>query len=105
MNLYDYKDILGKPNEGFHSKRINILGLSVASNDFYGTFFLSFILTLFVGLFLYLLLNLKLNIKSFFIYWISMYIFFTIFMFIFGIFLHRLFTVNTELNKIIFGII
>ncbi len=28
MNLRDFKDVLGKPNEGFHKGGINIFGLS-----------------------------------------------------------------------------
>ena len=103
MNLQDYKDVLGKPSEGFHKDRINIFGLSLASYDFLGTFGLAFIATILIGGGLYYFLNLKLNCKSFYIYWISMYCFFTIFMFLFGIFLHRLFSVNTRLNKAIFG--
>ena len=103
MNLQDYKNVLGIPNEGFHKNRVNILGLSLASNDFFGTFGLALIATILIGCGLYYFLKLKLNCKSFYIYWISMYIFFTIFMFLFGIFLHRLFSVNTTLNKAIFG--
>ena len=103
MNLRDYKDVLGKPNEGFHKGRINIFGLSLASNDFLGTFGLAFIATILIGGALYYFLKLKLDCKSFLIYWISMYCFFVIFMFLFGIFLHRLFSVNTRLNKAIFG--
>ena len=71
MNLQDYKDVLGKPSEGFHKDRINIFGLSLASNDFLGTFGLAFIATILIGGGLYYFLNLKLNCKSFYIYWIS----------------------------------
>ena len=103
MELHDYKDILGKPNTGFHKKRINIFGLSLASNDFFGTFAIALIFTLITGLPMYYYLKLNLTCKSFIIYWISLYCFFTVFSFLFGIFLHRLFSVNTELNKILFG--
>lgn len=103
MDLKDYKDVLGKPEQGIHKDRINIFGLSLASNDFFGTFGLALIATILIGGGFYYFLKLKLNTKSFFIYWISMYLFFVFFMFLFGIFLHRLFSVNTRLNVAIFG--
>ena len=103
MHLKDYKDVLGIPGQGFHKDRINVFGLSLALNDFLGTFGLSFIATILIGGALYYFLELELSGESFYIYWISMYLFFTFFMFLFGIFLHRLFSVNTRLNMAIFG--
>ena len=79
MDLCKFKDVLGKPKEGFHSLRF----LNVAVLDVLGTVFLGFLLTL-------LFKNLSLTHG-------------TIIMFLVGVILHRLFCVNTTINKIIFG--
>lgn len=73
-----YSDIFGKPNTGFHSFRI----LNIAINDLLGTILISglisygFKFNFFIVLFLFLIL---------------------------AIICHRLFCVDTTINKFIFG--
>jgi polyferredoxin len=74
----EYSNILGEPRKGVHQKRIPIV--DIAFNDF--------IATLIAGIIFYLLFG-------------AWYWFF--FPFILGIILHRLFCVNTTMNKLIFG--
>jgi hypothetical protein len=83
VGLCQYKDILGVPNQGFHSARF----MGYARNDILGTFGIAFIIAL--------LFYRKTLLKSFLII--------SILLFIIAIFLHRLFCVNTTLNKMIFG--
>ena len=78
MMLCQFKDILGKPNTGFHSVRV----LDFALLDIIGTFLLAFVLHKFT----------RLN-----------YLISVIIMFVVAIFLHWLFCVNTKLNVMIFG--
>jgi uncharacterized membrane protein YcaP (DUF421 family) len=73
-----YSEIFGKPNTGFHSVRI----YDIAINDLLGTIALS-------GLLSYIL-----NYN---------FIILFIILLILGIFLHRIFCVNTTINKVIFG--
>ena len=104
MDFKDFKDSLGKPNEGFHKERIHIFGLSLSYNDFIGTIFLGLILCLFVGIPIFISLELtKLMLFGIIIYWTVLFIFSVIVMFSFGILLHYMFRVNTVLNKVIFG--
>ncbi len=81
--LCNYKDILGIPKEGFHSTRL----FGFARNDVLGTFGIALIITL--------TFYRKKLLKSFIII--------SIILFIIATFLHRLFCVNTTLNKMIFG--
>jgi hypothetical protein len=81
--LCKYKDALGVPNHGFHSSRL----FGFARNDVLGTFVIAFIIAL--------IFYPKTLLKSFIII--------SILLFIIAIFLHRLFCVNTTLNKKIFG--
>ncbi len=83
--LCKYKDVLGVPNQGFHSARL----FGFARNDILGTFGIAFIIA-----FIFYRNSL---LKSFIII--------SIILFVLAIFLHRLFCVNTTLNKKIFGII
>lgn len=73
-----YSNIFGEPNKGFHSVRL----FDIAIYDFFGTILIS-------GLLSY---SLKYN---FFII--------LILLLILGIIMHRLFCVNTTINKLIFG--
>ena len=73
----NYKEIFGKPNEGFHSARIG----PFASNDLIGTIILSILL-------------------SFLMNW--SFIFSFIILMIVAISMHKLFCVNTALNNMIF---
>jgi uncharacterized membrane protein YcaP (DUF421 family) len=78
LNLCQYQDILGKPNEGIHQYRF----LGFALFDILGTIFLIVLIHLLT----------KIN-----------YIYITIFMVVLFIFLHWLFCVNTRLNELLFG--
>ena len=73
-----YSNIFGEPNKGFHSIRF----LNIAIYDLFGTILIS-------GLLSY---TLKYN------FFIILILFL-----ILGIILHRLFCVNTTINKLIFG--
>lgn len=79
MNLCEYKDIFGKPREGVHSHRIPYI--DIASVDFFGTIIIAIIIAILGGYSI---------IKT------------TIYSFILGIILHKLFCVDTKLNKLIF---
>lgn len=83
MNLYKYKDALGKPNEGFHALRL----CGYAVNDVLGTLVIAILLS---------------DICSCTLQSISK-MFVTVFAV--AILLHRMFGVNTTLNKQIFGVI
>lgn len=83
IGLCKYKDALGVPGQGFHSARL----FGFARNDVLGTFGIAFIISL--------LFYRKTLLKSFIII--------SIILFVLAIFLHRLFCVNTTLNKMIFG--
>lgn len=73
-----YSDIFGKPKIGFHSFRI----FDIAVNDLLGTIFIA-------GLLAY---SLKYD-----------FVLILIILLVLGIVLHRLFCVNTTINKLIFG--
>jgi hypothetical protein len=82
--LCKYRLIFGKEGEGVHSFRI----FDIAVFDVLLTFVGGAILAYTTG---------KFTISSFFIS--------TLFLFVIGIILHRLFCVNTSINKVIFGIV
>lgn len=73
-----YSDIFGKPTTGFHSFRI----FDIAVNDLFGTIAIA------------ALLSYTLKYDFLVILFILL---------ILGIILHRLFCVNTTINKVIFG--
>ena len=77
MNLCKYKNSLGSPNKGIHKYRL------------YNIAIIDVILTIIGGFFL----SKYFNIKFYKI---------TLFLFILGIFLHRLFCVRTTIDKLIF---
>ena len=77
MNLCKYKDALGKPGVGIHSYRI----FNIAIVDVIMTFIGAFIISYF--------LNISF-IKT------------SIFLFILGIILHRIFCVKTTIDKLLF---
>ena len=77
MNLCKYKDALGIPNEGIHSYRI----FNIAIADVIMTFIAAFIISYFYNISF---------IKT------------SIFLFILGIILHRIFCVQTTINKLLF---
>ena len=75
-----FSEIFGRPNEGIHSYRF----LNLAMVDIIGTIVIAIIIAK----------NFNLNI------WLTVII-----AFIIGIILHRLFCVNTTINKLIFGVV
>lgn len=81
-----YSDIFGKPNEGAHSARF----FGIASIDLFGTIVISVIISFILYLFT------KKDVMVIFS------ITFIILMLL-AIILHRLFCVNTTINKLIFG--
>ncbi len=83
IGLCKYRNILGVPNRGFHSTRF----MGFALYDILGTFGIALIIA-----FIFYRNTL---LKSFIII--------SIILFVLGIILHRLFCVNTTLNKMIFG--
>jgi len=88
MSLCKYKDILGIPKKGVHENRIPVL--DIALNDTVGTIVLGLVFGILIS-FIF---------KTNFTY---TFIICTIVFFILGIGLHRLFCVNTTINKAIFG--
>ena len=79
MSLCQYKDLLGKPNEGIHSYKI----FNISIIDVLATIFIAYIIYLFFP---------KYN-----------FFFILIGLFILGIILHRLFCVNTTIDKLLFN--
>lgn len=79
MTLCKYKDIFGKPNEGVHSYRV----FGVASVDLVLTILVAFVIKYFVPSWSFILIIISL--------------------FILAIIVHKLFCVETALNKFIFG--
>ena len=77
MNLCKYKDALGKPDVGIHSYRI----FNIAIADVIMTFIAAFIISYFYNISF---------IKT------------SIFLFILGIILHRIFCVKTTIDKLLF---
>lgn len=75
--LCKYKDILGKPEKGFHSTRF----MGVAIYDVIGTLIVSLLISYYT--------------KYSFVY-------VALFLFILGIILHRLFCVRTTIDKMLF---
>jgi len=87
MSLCQYKNLFGEPRTGIHSLRIPLIDVG-----FWDVFF-TVILGLFISIFP--ILFFKTNIKNTII--ISQ-----IFVFLFGIFIHRLFCVRTRVDKLLF---
>ena len=73
-----YSDIFGKPKTGFHSFRM----FDIAMNDLLGTIAISRLISYYLNYNFFLVL---------------------IILLIIAIILHRLFCVNTTINKLIFG--
>jgi len=74
MSLCQYKDVLGKPNEGFHKQRL----LGMARNDLLGTVAISVVIGLLI----------KKNVFLVFII-----------IFLIGVLLHLIFCVDTAFVK------
>ena len=99
MDFCEYKNSLGKPNESIHANRIDVFGLSLASNDVFGTIGIGIFLALISGKIISIAMNLQMSTWNTIKYWFFLFIFWIIAAFIFGIFMHWLFCVETELNK------
>ena len=78
FDLCKYKDIFGKPNQGAHSYRI----FNIAIVDVLLTILVAYLLSIFTG---------------------YKFVYTLIFMFILGIFSHRIFCVRTTIDKLLFG--
>jgi polyferredoxin len=81
-----YSDIFGKPNEGVHSKRL----LDIAIVDMGATLGIAAIISAITSYYLK---------ENFF----KVFIILFIILFLIGIIFHRLFCVDTTINKLIFG--
>lgn len=81
MTLCEYKDIFGKPDTGIHSSRL------------FGIAFVDLFLTLLAGIGVKYMFP-KYNII---LIWIVL--------FVIAIIVHKLFCVNTTVNKLIFGVV
>lgn len=90
--LKQYRDIFGRPNEGIHSYRL----FNLAIIDIFFSLLTSFLYTYFYN-------NNNNNILD--TIFINNLLINIIILFIIAIFFHRLFNVNTTINKYIFGII
>jgi hypothetical protein len=80
--LCPYRDVLGKPNEGFHK---HFLGIAI--NDVIGT--------ILIGILIWFILDKTSHHVD--LWKIE------VFLFLLAIVLHRMFCVNTTINKLIFG--
>jgi hypothetical protein len=99
MEFCEYKNAFGELKKGVHAERIDIFGLLLAKNDVYATIGLGVLATLISGGILSITMGLKMNIYNTLIYWFSILVFWIIVAFMFGIFTHWLFCVDSELNK------
>lgn len=98
MNLCDYKDSLGKIGEGQHAERLG----GFAIRDVIATIALGVILGLLSGGVFWMWMELKmLSWGNVAIYWGGLILFWVIVAFLFGIFMHWLFCVETTLNKML----
>jgi hypothetical protein len=86
IDLKKYRDIFGKPNEGVHSYRL---------------FGLAAIDVIFTLMFALLFTIISSQSKDLTIY----FLIYTLVLFSLAIFFHRIFFVNTTINKLLFGII
>lgn len=87
MSLCQYKNLFGEPKTGIHSLRIPVI--DVGFWDVFSTILLGLFFAL-LSIFLF-----KTNVKNTLI--ISQ-----IFVFLLGIFVHRLFCVRTQVDKLLF---
>ena len=78
---------------------IVVVLFTLASNDVYGTIGLGILLGLISGAILSYGMKLNMNLSNTIIFWLIIFIFWIIIAFIFGILMHWLFCVKTELNN------
>ena len=89
-----YKNILGKPNEGFHKSRF----FGYARNDVLGTVIVGILLGAFFSV-SFLFLKNNISYKKFFPFLIINIILFTLFLCLLGQWLHYIFCVDTAFIK------
>ncbi len=99
MEFCDYKNAFGEIKKGVHAKRIDVFGLSLARNDVYATIGLGVLLGIISGGILSNTMHLKMGICNTLLFWILNFLFCIFIAFIYGIFMHWLFCVKTELNN------
>lgn len=97
MNFCDYKNSLGEPRKGMHEKRF--LGFAVV--DLVGTIVIGLVLAFISGFILSFAMKLDMSLWNTIKYWFILSVFWIIVAFLFGIFMHWLFCVETELNKML----
>ena len=78
MNLCKYSNIFGKPNEGIHSYRL----FNIAIVDVIATLFIGYIINKITKIKLYII---------------------NIVLFIIGIIMHKIFCVNTTIDRLLFS--
>jgi len=99
----EFKDAFGSVKQGFHSDRMNVLGLDVAKKDFIGTIILGLLIGSIACIILIYSMKLhNLSLKNMIIFWLVVLSFFVLVMFLFGIILHKMFSVPTSLNNFLF---
>ena len=98
MDFCDYKNSLGEPKKGMHSQRF----LGIALVDFLGTIGIGIILAVISGLILSNAMKLNMSMWNTVVYWLTLCILWIILAFLFGILMHWLFCVETELNKFLY---
>lgn len=99
MNFCEYKNAFGELKTGVHAERIDVFGLSLAKNDVLATVGLGILLGIISGGILTYTMDLKMGIWNTLLFWIPNLLFCIIVAFIYGIFMHWLFCVKSELNK------
>ena len=97
MNFCDYKNALGVPGQGPHAPRWG----RFAKADVVGTIGLGVIAALLSGLIFQSAMKLNMSMWNTVVYWVILLIFWVFVAFVFGILMHWLFCVETELNKML----
>jgi hypothetical protein len=98
MNFCDYKDSLGEVGKGVHAQRLG----GFAIRDVAATIGIGIVLALLWGGVFWMWMGLKmLSWENVAIYWGGLILFWVIAAFLFGIYMHWLFCVETTLNKML----
>jgi hypothetical protein len=99
MNFCEYKNAFGELKKGVHAERIDVFGLSLARNDVLATIVLGILLGSISGEILTYTMDLQMGIWNTLLFWVLNFLFCIIVVFIYGIFMHWLFCVKSELNN------
>jgi hypothetical protein len=97
MNFCDYKNALGVPGQGPHASRWG----RFAKADVVGTIGLGVIAALLSGWIFQSAMKLNMSMWNTVVYWVILLVFWVFVAFVFGILMHWLFCVETELNKML----